>query len=53
MNRRIVFHVAVLLQLVVLGWMVAAKERVLASGVQVVLNVAPVDPIDHLAGRYI
>jgi hypothetical protein len=53
MNRRTVFQVAVLLQLVVLGWMVAAKERSLASGARVVLSVAPGDPIDHLAGRYV
>jgi len=53
MNRRIAFHVAVALQLVFLGWMVAAKERALATGIRVVLKVQPIDPIDYQSGRYI
>lgn len=53
MNRRIVFQIAVALQLVFLGWMVASKERAVSTGMRIVLKVAPVDPIDHLSGRYI
>jgi uncharacterized membrane-anchored protein len=52
-NRKLLFCVAVALQLVVLGWMVAAKERALATGARIVLKVEPYDPLDHLSGRYI
>jgi uncharacterized membrane-anchored protein len=52
-NRKLFFCVAVALQLVVLGWMVAAKERALATGARIVLKVEPIDPMNHLSGRYI
>jgi len=53
MNRKIAFQVAVALQLVFLGWMVAAKERTIATGLRVTLKVAPFDPNDYLSGRYL
>ena len=53
MNRKIVFQVAVALQLVFLGWMVAAKERARSTGLRVTLRVVPFDPNDYLSGRYI
>lgn len=53
MNRKLAFQLAVALQLVFLGWMVAAKERTLATGTRVVLRVQPVDPTDYRSGRYI
>jgi uncharacterized membrane-anchored protein len=53
MNRRLAFLIAVALQLIVLGGMVGSRERVLANGTRVLLAVEAVDPIDHLAGRYI
>jgi uncharacterized membrane-anchored protein len=53
MNKKIAFYVAVALQLVVLGWMVAAKERALLTGARVVLPVQPIDPMDYMSGRYI
>jgi uncharacterized membrane-anchored protein len=53
MNRKLAFQVAVALQLVFLGWMVAAKERTLATGTRVVLKVQPIDPVDYRSGHYI
>ncbi len=47
------WFLAILMQLGFLGWMVAAQERALAGGERVVLAVAPVDPFDPLAGRYL
>ncbi len=44
---------AIVAQFAFLGWMVGAQERLLATGESVVLAVAPVDPFDPLAGRYL
>lgn len=44
---------AILAQFAFLGWLIAAQERTIAAGERVVLAVAPVDPFDPLAGRYL
>jgi GDYXXLXY motif protein len=53
MNRKIVFQVAVALQLAFLGWMVAAQERTLSTGLRVPLKVTSFDANDFQRGRYI
>jgi uncharacterized membrane-anchored protein len=53
MNRRVAYGLAVLAQLVFLGWMVAAQEHLRAHGRRVVISIEPVDPIDPMAGRYL
>ena len=53
MNRKTAFLLAVLAQFALLGWMVAAQERVLAHGRRIELKIEPFDPIDPLSGRYL
>lgn len=53
-RRRVIgWCLAIVAQFAFLGWMVGAQERALANGERVVLAVAPVDPFDPLAGRYL
>ena len=53
MNRRVAYLLAVLAQLLFLGWMVGAQEHLRKTGRRIVISIEPVDPIDPLAGRYL
>ncbi len=52
MRRRFVI-LAIILQLAVLGYMASKRELILATGQQIYLQTAPIDPRDPFRGDYV
>jgi uncharacterized membrane-anchored protein len=53
MNRTLAIVLALLPQVLLLGWTIAREELALRDGIPVVLEVRGYDPVDALSGRYI
>jgi uncharacterized membrane-anchored protein len=51
--NRLALLVTALLQIAAVTWMIASREIVLATGIEVKFETRPVDPADPFRGRYV
>ena len=49
----VLFGIAVITQLFVIGWMITSHENVLKNGVQYKMKTVPIHPYDPFRGRYV